>query len=448
MKTKIIKNKYFYLITFFIITLIIHQFFNLMNDDLTFFSKILDKKSILAFTKERYLTWSSRVLIESILIIVSRNVIIWRITNSLVITLLIYSIEKIFFNTNNKNNIIFIIILFMLYPFYQMAEAGFAATTINYLWPLTFLIYSFIPLQNIYNNKTINKKKLPLYLLSYIFACNQEQAVCIGLAVAIISLIYCIKNNKDKKYPIALLIISILSLLFIALCPGNNIRKITEIKNCYPNYTKTTFIDKIFLGIVSTCSILISNFLVIFLFGFLLFIIIYKQQHKRYIKLIALIQFLIILIISIYRCYIFLKSNSVLEAYTYGIFYYNTSASHPFKFNIINIFIFSFCLTMVFTYCYLLAKIFKDKWLFPVLLLLIGCGTRLLMGFSPTIFDSGSRTTIFLYFSILFLIIMLLKNNKDIFQKKTAYCLYTTMIIFGIINYILTFLAIPLIINL
>ena len=100
---KIINNKYIYFILIFILFLIIHSHFNLMNDDISF-SKILDTTSILDYTKTRYLTWTSRVIIELFLINISRSVIIWRITNCLVILLLIYAIEKLSFEKISLKN--------------------------------------------------------------------------------------------------------------------------------------------------------------------------------------------------------------------------------------------------------------------------------------------------------------------------------------------------------
>ena len=445
------KKLMYYIVVFFII-LLIHQLFHFMNDDITYFSKVLNEYTIQSFVNERYNTWTSRIIIEVVLINITRNIYVWRILNSLVITLLIYTINKIFYNSNQKKYIYISSLIFFLYPYYQMSEAGFAATTLNYLWPLTFLLYAFIPFQNIYKEETINKKLLPTYIIAFLFACNQEQATCVGLFTSIVFLIYCIKSKKNKKsmkYPLTLLLISIFSLFMILACPGNAIRRIAEINNCYPDYINANIYDKIFLGVVSTCSILISNFLIIFLLSALIFIItFFKGNFKKTTKISSAIQFIIILLISIYRVYTVFKCKSILDAYKYGIFYYHTEIGHILTFSMKNIFILIVCVGMALNYCYLIYNLLKEKSYFPIVTLLVGCGTRVIMGFSPTIFASGNRTMIFMYFSLLFVILTLWKNYEKFFSTKQKRIIEFVIITFIIANYILTIKAIPLIENL
>ena len=447
-KTEILKNNFGYFILIFLIILSIHQLFNFMNDDITFFSKVLNEQGIPAFIKVRYTTWTSRIIIETMLIIISRNIYIWRITNSLVITLLIYTINKIFFDSNQKKGIYTSFIVFLLYPYYQMSEAGFAATTLNYLWPLTFLLYAFIPFQTIYKNKKLNKKLMPTYVIAFLYACNQEQAACIGLFASAIFLIYCIKNKKSTKYPLTLFLLSIFSIVLIIACPGNSIRKIAEMKNCYPDYINANFLDKIYLGVVSTCSILISNFLLILLFSTLIFtLVILKNNFEKKIKILGIIQFLIISLLSVYRVYTVISCHNILQAYTYGIFYYHPQIGHVFTMTIKNILIFVLCIGITLNYCYLIYKLLNKKSYFSILTLLAGCGTRVLMGFSPTIFASGNRTMIFMYFSILFVTLSLWKQYQKKFSKKQIKIINFIIILFIITNYILTLKAIPLIEN-
>ena len=437
------RNRYFCYLCIFLIVLFIHSFFSFMNDDVTFFSNVLNNYRLFDYINERYLTWTSRVIIEGVLVNICRNIYLWRIFNSLIITLLIYTLEKIFNIKKSNFYIFFCFIIFLLYPYYQMAEAGFGATTLNYLWPLAFLLYSFIPFQQIYRKEKVNNKLIFTYILAFTFACNQEQAVCVGMFSSIVFLIYCIKNNKDIKYPLVLVIISILSIIFILMCPGNDIRRGFEIIHCYPDYINANFLDKLYLGIVSTCSILISNFLVILLFSVIIFIISVYNKNK-FIKLLSFIQLIVVLFLSLYRVYIFFISNSILDAYTYGIFYYVTDVGHVFNFSFLNIIILFICVGMVIIYCVLLYSIFKSKSVFPILTILVGCASRLLMGFSPTIFASGSRTMIFMYFSILCVIILL----KEKLSNRKLKFIGVLIIIFIIVNYILTFKAIPLIENL
>lgn len=450
MKEKLLRitsNKYVYYGLFFCLILLIHQFFYFSNDDVTFFSTVLDNYTIGEYLSFRYNNWTSRLLIEGLLVFLSRSVHLWRILNSLVICLLIYTIDKLFLNNSKGKSILFIMLLFLLYPYYQMAEAGFCATTLNYLWPFTFFLFSLIPLRNLYDGKKISKKMLPLYLIAFIFSCNQEQVVCVALLVSFIFLIYCIRKKIKKWYSILLLIISFVSLIFILTCPGNEIRTVTEIANCYPDYVNADLFDKLYLGVVSTCSVLISNFLIIWLFSFILFCIILVVKKNIIIKIINWLQFIIITVISIFRVFIILTADSFLDGYSYGIYGYFSEIGDVFQFSFMNLFVLFVCLGMILIYCILLCNLFENNKIGVILFLLISCVTRLIMGFSPTVFASGTRTMIFLNFSLLIIILLLHEKYYLLFSKKKLSLFYIIILIFIIVNYILTFVALPLLSN-
>ena len=86
---------------------------------------------------------------------------------------------------------------------------------------------------------------------------------------------------------------------------------------------------------------------------------------------------------------------------------------------------------------YMVFVIFKDK-LLPSFILLAGIASRVIMGFSPTIFASRSRTTIFMYMAIivcmLFVLYKLFKDKK-INNNKSA-VLVGILVLFVMINYI------------
>ena len=71
-----IQNYYPYIL-FFILMLFIHLFMGFHGDDIRF-SKFLSNGSIIEFIFERYNTWSQRVVIECVLIFLTKlNIIVW-----------------------------------------------------------------------------------------------------------------------------------------------------------------------------------------------------------------------------------------------------------------------------------------------------------------------------------------------------------------------------------
>lgn len=423
----ILKNKYVIMLLFFLVILIMHMFYNFSSDDVNYFNSVLDNKNIIDFVIERYNNWSSRIIIESLLVIVSRNIYLWRILDSLVIVLLVYSINKLFYKKMTCKNLLFTCLIFFMYPFFDMTGAGFCATTLNYLWPLTFMLFGFIPFRNIYYGERIDKRLLIFYVLALLYACNQEQAVCIVFGVSLIYLVYCIKTKRDTKYVVMTILIALASLIFIATCPGNATRSAVETAAHNPVYKYANFFDKIYMGIVSTMSILLSNLLILLALISSLFIFIIRKKENIFDKVIGNILLFIILIIGA------LKIDTIVYKKSLLLFNYASDAKHAFLFDIKHILALLISVLFIGTVIYILVKLLKRASVLPIIIILAGCASRVMMGFSPTVFVSGSRTMIFMYFSLLLVIIYLFNS---ISLKKKSYI--TLIIIFSslaIVNY-------------
>ena len=428
-----INNKYLYLL-FFIGVFILHLFFKFSCDDIDYFNSILDKMTLSNYINMRYNTWTSRIIIESVLIIISRHLYLWRLINSLIIMILVYSINSLCFKKTNITNISLTMILVLTYPLIDMTGAGFASCTTNYLWPLAFMLFSFIPYRKDYLKEKIDKRLWPLYIGSLLYASNQEQCVVIIFVVSLIMTFINIKNKKDYKYSLLSLIISIISIIFILTCPGNMIRNALEISRWYPDYINANIIDKIYLAILSSISILINNGIIIWLFSLVLFITIIKTKTKIMAKVLSLILLVATSSLSLYRFITIITNKDTL------IINYQTKIGHVFKYNLNNFITIIACIIPFIIIFYLLFIIFKKKSRVPIFILILGLGTRLIMGFSPTIFASGRRTEIYLYFSLILVMIYLIKFILPKLKKLEKKFLTIIMVLCLIVNIVFLFI--------
>ena len=431
---RVLNSSWFGYLVLFLALLLVHQFFYFSNDDTTYFSNILDTMSWSNFLKMRYYTWTSRIIIEGLLVVVSRNIYLWRLLDSLVICLLVYSIQKILIKNYRVKDFFVILIILLIYPFSNMKQAGFCATTLNYLWPLTFFLFSLVPFFEREEKKF--KFMYLFYILAFVYACNQEQVVCVALVVSFIMLIDAMKRKQKIKYPFILFLISSISLIFILTCPGNTLRSITEANTWYVQYQNTNFFDKIYLGISSTVSIFFEVILVILICSFMLFFSAMKELQRRKVKMIAFLQFLVILGLSCIRMF------ELLFHKRYLFFHYVTDLGHPFQGSLLNFTFLTLGIGIILVFCYLLFELFDKKSWYLILALLLGCGTRVMMGFSPTVFASDSRTMIFLDFSLIGIILFIWFHYKDYYKKKDKLCLLSMIAFCGMAN--LVFLLIDI----
>ncbi len=423
---KLLKKKWMPYLILFIVMFICHLFFKISwGDDIWFKNAIND--GVINYIISRYNSWSSRILIELVMILLLQlPKFIWCALDSLIITLVAYSITKLF---SIKNNWL-APILVLIYPLYEMSSAGWYATTLNYLWPLAFGLISLFPIKNAINDKKEKNYMYLVYALTTLFSCNQEQMCAIIFCLYAIFIVYLYKKNKLNKLILFIFALSFLSLIFILICPGNELRNISEVKSWYNNYKYFGMFSKIFLGIVTTFIYSVYNLnTVIFILSILLPIFIFKENKNKCVKLISLIPFSIYCMINLFPNIfysMFPKIGELIETS-------RTYASSPNEINLCGSSIFIFGISVLFFVSILVSvyNCFKNnKRYLMCLILLAGLASRFIMGFSPTVYASGMRTFLFLDFSVIILVANML--NKKI--NKNYYLFFIIFILFQTIN--------------
>ena len=148
-------KKKFYIIILFLIVILAYHFLlrEYTGDFKEMFSQLMDKDTLGDALRKRYETWSSRVFIEAPLILLAHNnaVLLWKVCNIFVWLALALSLMYL----THYKNITMLIGLILMYPVTDMASAGWIATYINYLWPLTAGCISVIALDKMYYDKKI-----------------------------------------------------------------------------------------------------------------------------------------------------------------------------------------------------------------------------------------------------------------------------------------------------
>ena len=155
--------------------------------------------------------------------------------------------------------------MILIYPIVKMNDAGWAATTVNYMWPLATGLFTLIPIKKIWDNEKIKFWQYPLYVVTLIFASNQEQACAILFGTYLLfTVLMIIKNKKIHPFMVIQTLIVIASLIFILTCPGNAARTTVEINNQFKDFEMLTILDKIGIGLTSTMGLIIKSGNIIF----------------------------------------------------------------------------------------------------------------------------------------------------------------------------------------
>lgn len=436
-KNSFFKNYYMFFILFAVVLIFFMK--TTKNGDDIIYSGYLVDRSLKQFLIDRYENWTSRLIIETILVLLCSKVpyTIFCFLNSATYVIMTIILSKIFNKEQNKNINIFLCFLVLLYPLSHIGSAGYMATSINYLLPLTCLFYSIYVVLQIINSEKISKISYIIAIITSLIACNMEQMCIVFVGFLFLAEIFIIINKKSIKknwYLILLFAISIIELIFIAKCPGNSNRYNKEIKNWYNEFANYGLPSKIYLGIVPTAKDILNQKIIFTTFTLFLMIYTFYKTKNKILRALAVIDFSFFLVIGMLRSLttsIFPNTNKI-----YNII--NATGINGKLTAMPNLICLAMILFVSFTLIYLLYKVFDNNLIYP-LILFGGFVSRLMMGFSPTVFASSSRTSIILYFSALVLSLIIyreLYNSKEIKNENIIECLNYLVIVLAFGQYL------------
>ena len=387
----------------------------LQHDDIWFANQWNNEGfNLFSFLGHRYQTWSSRILIEFCLMCLCRfPLIVFWITDSVIMVIAVYLLYRLFAPTKHKVfSSVVLCLLFLCLPLSIYTFVGWIADTLNYLWPTTALLASIYAFKKISQNQIIQCYEIIIFVVSAIFATQSEQTAVVFLIVSLAFFIWSLIQKKIHWLTIVLLILAFLGIFLILLCPGNASRSIQETATWFPEYANFSLFEKIDLSF----SVITWNYfknLPIFsmlLTSIMVYLIVEKHSSWKY-RLLALFTFSFTIFFHIIlQHYDFM---SVIAGNRYGI--YSPGHYSPLRFLFYSILLLSFCILILNVYLILGHNIRST---IGIGIILLGFATQAMLGFSPTVWDSGTRTGFVLYFSVIALFVYLLQEWN--FNSKTA----------------------------
>ena len=418
----------------FVLQFILNIFITPNRYDDEFFIKRITEYSMGEFLDLRWNEWTSRMLIEFVLCSVLKiSKYAWIIGQTVSMTILGYSILKIFVkdDANKKEMLGLGLALILIYPLDRMSSAGWGATTVNYIWPFAGAMFSLLALKKIWYKEKIKWYMYPLYMVGLIFGCNQEQVCALMCLVHVFFTILLIARDKLKvsKFWMLQNLIVIVSLIIIVICPGNSVRKISEIGSAYPDFESLTIFDKLALGVTSTCSELIANANPVFIiFTFVMAVIVCNLYKDNLIRAVSLIPIMSALAFGLFKD-ILTRVFPYFDMYR-NIFTQNrpmvTAANYTELINFVPVIMSFVILGAIVLSLLLIFKKLKNS--LATFIFIVGFGTRCAMAFSPTIFASTNRTFIFMEFAMLICTLLMMqdymkkddKNHRKVQNKLIA----------------------------
>ncbi len=420
---KLTASPYFPFLVLFVLMLGLHMFLPMHLLDDRYYTRMTEKTSLLPYLAKTYNDWSSRLIIlaavRSMLGFFPQ--IVWRVLNPAIFALLGYLISRLITSRPSSRLNWFIAFQLLIYPFLDMRSAGWVTTSVNYLWVLSFGFYSILIAKKALNREKISPLEYIAAIPALLFGANQEQMCIVLVLVFLISLVRMIRQKQFSWFIPAGALLSIGSLGFLLTALGNHVRRLVEIKD-FINFGQLSLIEKLELGISSTLErfMLRPNLSLLLLCG-LLVVVIFVQYRSTFHRVYALVPFIGVL---------FFGSLNRLDG---GYFPYLQNMQYRITENgfvtlenftrISSYLPFLVTTLLMGMIVILLYAAFSDqrRGLLAGGILLLGFMTRVMMGFSPTVWTSSSRTLLFMYAAIIFCGAMLFdeisKSDKPVITR-------------------------------
>lgn len=319
----------------------------------------------------RYLAWSSRVFIDVLIPFFVDHSLLLKITCIAFLFVSPFILLKLL-KGNSLIHLLFCFAVISLLPYYEMKTAGFAATVLNYYFPIVLALFLCAA---IYSNCKLNLLLSFVILIIGIFACNHEQCVVVIFTFSVLALI----KSRPNLNSIALetLVISILSLVFILMSPGNSVRMSLEMHNWMPEFAEFSVFEKMYMGVTTTFFNLCYHNNLPFVFCLVVLVLCLTNKLRWAITSLIVLSLCQEILRKVF------KSTDLLENATW-------LNSFP-SFTVIIFFAYVIALLVI----ALKLNLSIQNRVVIIVMILLAFALRGVIGLSPTVFASGVRTSIF-----------------------------------------------------
>lgn len=391
----------------------LHRFTQPLQGDDSWFSTKLDVYTMPGYLVWRYENWTSRLLPETFLAILTHgHFLLWCLLDTALLLLLITSLRELLGLPRTAQSIGMLTLMTAFVPVNILYSAGWIATSTNYFWPLACGCYALLPLRRLADHRPVRRPEYGSFTAALLFAANQEQMAAILLLLylgAICGL--CLQEHRSTApakrshlpvYPLVLTALLVLSLVFIMTCPGNGLRETTEIRKWFPQFPQYGFGQKLLMGYLTTMVYYVAGVghqLLFPVFSLILAVAVWSQCSVWWKRTAAVLPVIGTAFLG-FAVRDAVKNGLIWHpSYYYDLFGNVYLPQHDLC-NYVNwqLALETFCdLALL---LWLIAELF---WVFGktvtyagvLLTLAAGFASRFVIGFSPTVYASGYRTTLF-----------------------------------------------------
>lgn len=420
-------------IGFFFLFFLFFQYVDIQPGDDEIFIGFRQQYSIVEFVKLYYNTWSGRVFSNALIyIFAGLPIIYWQLFMALIMTVFGRTIFHFFspYRIDKPQRNFFLLILcylgvFLFSSAVLIPSVFWLTGSLNYIVPVTFALLGFTPFfRMLKTNETPMDRFWAIYIIPIVFTSLSNEQVSIGLWLITLGSLLLAKHRKvtTPRHLIFLNVLIILSTAVSITSPGNWLRLQQETQVWFNEYINLNLFERIVLAFGFSLSTIVNQWY--YLMGLLwaaTAVQVLSNAKKRS-------SFLLSILLGVYTVAVGLRFISSIDLFS-GLEIFTVLEplftfaylSDVVPINFTNIFVYFF-------WCFGLALLpitwlknlkanqcgLEFSYIFFVALMLI-----FMVGFSPTLFVSGGRTSLVPNVLLLVIFVRVLWQEKQ-FLMLTA----------------------------
>ncbi|MCH4181064.1 MAG: hypothetical protein LKF55_00100 [Atopobiaceae bacterium] len=371
------------------------------------FLGFLDNQNIIEFTAMRFSTWTSRSIIELFTVTLVHVPLLWAMLD-IMVAVFIYTSLSSLFNASHKSYISWVIVILILcYSYVDMDTAGWIPTTIPYTWTLSCGLYVFVSYRDALLGHKTSLWKSSLCIIATLFASNEEQLGAIMAVGGLIVFLETVRRHRASALVACETGIAMLECVVALTCPGNAARTAANTAYWLPEFSSFSTLHKLYLGFASTMNRYVYEGNILFLIlCVMVVILVFRKTQSPVARLISLVPLGAEVI-----------SSWMTSAATVSWPYLAVSTFMCQNLQIGERSMGSLGLQVLVVVALAVSVLIIYGWTWDSFINLVilggGLGSRVCLGFSPSLFASSSRTFIFMDFAIIMAILYAVGRSSD-----------------------------------
>lgn len=323
---------------------------------------------------------------------------VWKVWNVGVFVAVALLMTRLF-TDGSARGALWVCLCIGLFPLGYLGTAGYIATCTNYLYPLCGLLFIALQLKALCKGAKPWRQLFSLPVMAYVL--NQDQAACILVGGLFLFLLYAAKTKIcDVRWAMGYFAVALFGYGVMFCLPGhlNRMTDTLEMELYLPDYVNWSLGKKLYHGYTSTVANVFfhHNTIPILLFA-LLFLVSLRDKRllSRLAGLIPLLGF---------------SGLTIFHKSRFLVYHFDMPELRPLteKAGLCGFVFAAVCLIcMVFT----VLRCTRGHTRATLLgLMVLGGGSRVMMGFSATLYASQFRTFTYLFFCLLAMCLVLLQQ--------------------------------------